>query len=233
MIDNADALNAIALRRTHSLTDIVRKELERMILSGELTSGERINEQMLAAKLGVSRGPIREASRALERAGLVTSIINQGSYVREISVEEAQEIYDIRGLLFGFACGRLARTRTDAMVAGLGALCDAMDDAIARADAERYYELNLDFHKAIESASGHNRLIQLTEALVKELHLVRRRTLTSGERMRESNWEHRQLLDAIRNGEEMRARFLAEEHIQGGKRRWNSFRAEEAQLTNR
>ena len=75
-----------------------------MILSGELQAGERLNEQALATRLGVSRGPIREATRALERAGLLTAIVNQGVFVRQLSRDEASEIYDVRGVVFGFAC---------------------------------------------------------------------------------------------------------------------------------
>ena len=80
-----DVMTAIALRRTQSLTAIVHREVERMILSGELKPGQRVNEQALAGRLGVSRGPIREALRALERSGLLTSVVNQGVFVREIA----------------------------------------------------------------------------------------------------------------------------------------------------
>ena len=79
-----------------------------MILSGELRAGERMNELALATRLGVSRGPVREAARTLERDGLVTSIVNQGVFVRQISIEEAAELYDLRAVIVGYACGRLA-----------------------------------------------------------------------------------------------------------------------------
>ena len=66
MKSGADAIAAIAERRSRSLTAIVHDEIERMILDGELKPGERLNEQVLAARLGVSRGPVREAARALD-----------------------------------------------------------------------------------------------------------------------------------------------------------------------
>src|SRR5688572_9776099 len=103
-----DATTAIAFRKTQSLTVIVQGEVERMILSGELKAGERINEQVLASRLGVSRGPIREAARALEHAGLLTAVVNQGVFVRQITEEEAKEIYEVRAVVFGFVCRRLA-----------------------------------------------------------------------------------------------------------------------------
>ena len=97
-MDAPQALAAIELRRTQSLTAIVSKELERMILSGEIKAGERLNEQLLATRLGVSRGPVREATRALERAGLEPEAVRvaQGEgresvrdLVREVAAREA------------------------------------------------------------------------------------------------------------------------------------------------
>ena len=88
----SEAINAVANRRANSLTAIVRSELERMILSGELKSGQRLIEQQLASQLDVSRGPVREALRALERAGLVTGVDNLGMFVRQVGIEEAIEV---------------------------------------------------------------------------------------------------------------------------------------------
>jgi DNA-binding GntR family transcriptional regulator len=216
----SDAAAAIALRRTQSLSAIVRNELERMILSGELKAGERINEQMLAARLGVSRGPIREAMRGLERTGLVNAIVNHGVFVREIGVEEANEIYDIRAVVFGFACARVANMASQAQKDELAAYVRRMDEAVEAGDNAAYYRLNLAFHDAIMSFAAHGRAAQVYDALIKETHLLRQRALDSVPAMRESNAEHAELVAAIRNGDAARARSLAEAHALGGKRRW-------------
>jgi DNA-binding GntR family transcriptional regulator len=220
MTNGSDAIAAIALRRTQSLAAIVHKELERMILSGELKAGERLNEQLLASRLGVSRGPVREASRALERAGLVTSIVNHGVFVRRIGVEEAVELYDMRAVLFGFACGRLTRCASAGQRAELAELVAEIDRAIERADSRAYYELNLRFHDAVMDFAGHRRAKQIYESLVKEAHLFRQRALDSIPSMRESNREHVAILEAVAAGDGERARRLGEQHVQGGKRRW-------------
>ena len=220
MSAGSDAIAAIAVRRTRSLTAIVEKELERMILSGALKAGERLNEQLLASRLGVSRGPVREATRALERAGLVTSIVNYGVFVRQIGVEEAMELYDMRAILFGFACERLTRVASGAQKAELAGLVAEMDRAIERADNRAYYELNLRFHDAVMDVAGHRRATQIYESLVKEAHLFRQRALASTPSMRESNREHTAILDAVTAGDGERARRLAEQHVQSGKRRW-------------
>ena len=215
-----EAIAAIALRRSHSLTAIVQKELERMILSGELRAGERLNEQALATQLGVSRGPIREATRALERAGLLSAIVNQGVFVRQLSREEASEIYDVRGVVFGFAARRLAGRITEPQKAQLLDFVARMERAIESADNRLYYGLNLDFHDAIMAFAEHGRARQTYESLIKETHLIRQSSLDAPERMRESNAEHAALVAAMVAGDGDEARRLAEAHTLGGRRRW-------------
>ena len=215
-----DAAAAIALRRTQSLTAIVQGEVERMILSGELKAGERINEQALANRLGVSRGPVREAARALERAGLLTAVVNQGVFVRQITEEEAKEIYDVRSVVFGFICHRLAGRITAERTQALEALIARMDETIEQRDSAAYYQLNLRFHETIVAFAEHGRARQTYEALIKETHLLRQSSLVEPARMRESNSEHAAIVAAIAAGDGETARRLAEAHAQGGKRRW-------------
>jgi len=219
-MDGPQALAAIELRRTQSLTAIVSKELERMILSGEIKAGERLNEQLLATRLGVSRGPVREATRALERAGLVTVMVNQGVFVRQIGFEEAVEIYDVRAVVFGFACQRLAGRLSDGQAAELSELIAGMDEAIGHGDSQTYYELNLRFHDAIMTFAAHGRAKQVYESLINETHLFRQRSLGTRDSMQESNGEHVAMLKALIEGDGERARKIGEEHSLAGKRRW-------------
>ena len=86
----------IAIVQSHSLTMLVQRELERMVLTGELAVGKKLNEAELSTRLGVSRGPVRESFRALQETGLVRLEKNRGVFVREISVAEADDIYEIR-----------------------------------------------------------------------------------------------------------------------------------------
>jgi DNA-binding GntR family transcriptional regulator len=215
-----DVMAAIALRRTQSLAAIVHREVERMILSGELRPGDRINEQALAGRLGVSRGPIREALRSIERGGLLTSVVNQGVFVREIADDEAVEIYDVRAVVFGFICERLAGRLTKDQKQTLDRLVGEMDGAIERSDSASYYRLNLKFHDTILDFAEHGRAKQIYESLIKETHLLRQSALSSPERMRESNDEHAAIVAALTAGDGEAARRLAEQHGHGGKRRW-------------
>ncbi len=213
-------VEAISQRRSQSLTALVRDEIERQILGAELAAGARLNELSIANRLGVSRGPVREAVRLLERDGLVTSIVNQGSFVRQVSIEEASELYDLRAVIMGHACGALAGTIAADEIEELGGLVLRMDEAAGIGAADTYYDLNLKFHDRLMEMAGRKRSSALYSSLVKEAHLFRRRSLVSGPAMQESNDEHRQILDALARGDRQAAREAAERHHLNGKRRW-------------
>ena len=83
--------------------------LKRQLLSGELAPGERVNEVVMAARLGISRGPLREAIRKLEQEGLLTAVPQRGVFVRQLTQEEAAELQEVRLALETAAACRLAR----------------------------------------------------------------------------------------------------------------------------
>jgi DNA-binding GntR family transcriptional regulator len=120
-------LSAIELLRSKSLPMLVQDEIVRMLHAGEIESGAKLNEVALAGRLGVSRGPVREAFRALEEAGLVKLEKNRGVFVRDISDSEAHELYDVRAGFDELAGRLLAPVIGNRQLAELGAMVDAMD----------------------------------------------------------------------------------------------------------
>src|ERR1700687_3880432 len=129
-------------RRAETLCSLVGEELERMIIRGELQAGDRINESALEQMLGISRGPIRGACRRLEKSNLVRVVTNRGVFVREMSVAQAAEVYDVRAHLFGLA-GRLAASRISLRdVAELRAMVAEMHEA---KDIDAYYPFEVSF----------------------------------------------------------------------------------------
>lgn len=197
----------------------IREYIERMILSGALVAGERLNENELAAKLNVSRAPVREATRALSEVGLLTHIRNRGVFVREVGLPEALDLYDLRS---GYArvAGRLAALRaTPERVAEIEALWSAMEEARTSRDSDRYYEVNRVFHARIVEASGNRRLIELHEANEKELMLFLRRGVIGPIRLDASNRDHRRIVDALVKGDETAAARAFEQHVIAGKQR--------------
>jgi DNA-binding GntR family transcriptional regulator len=210
-------------RRTRSpeehLAPRIAHAIKQLIYDGEFAPGERLNEVALALRMGTSRGPIREALRALAGWGLVTPVPNRGVFVRSLSVREMLEVYDLRALVFGFAAERAAERATPAGCEDLGRLLDAMDAATAADDGTRYYELNLDFHARILALSGNERACRAYDDYVKELHLFRRRYFNAAGNMRRSNEQHRQLHGAIASHAGAAARACAERHVTEGRER--------------
>ncbi|SFI47816.1 DNA-binding transcriptional regulator, GntR family [Bosea sp. OK403] len=208
-----DIDSALQLRRNQSLTSIIRHELEQMIERGELSAGERLNENALAAKLGVSRGPIREACRGLEQSGLVNVIVNRGVFIRALDGREAAELYEIRAALYGLAGRLLAPIVTDQQIAILTGYVEEMDAAMAAGDLNSFYPGNLRFHEAIVEFGGNTRLAAECAAIHREMHLLRRRTLDMPGRMATSNDEHRAILERIAARDPIGAEAALEEHV--------------------
>src|ERR1700712_6092179 len=98
-----------------------------MVLDGELASGAKLTEATLADQLGVSRGPVREAFRMLEEAGLVRTEKNRGVFVRDVPIEEAIEIFDLRAAMDELVGRRLAETITPTALREIKAMVDAME----------------------------------------------------------------------------------------------------------
>ncbi|MBI5720528.1 MAG: FCD domain-containing protein [Burkholderiales bacterium] len=195
------------------------EQLQQLIYSGEVGPGERLNEAALAVRMGTSRGPIREAIRMLTGIGLVVAAPNRGVFVRQISVREMLEIYELRALLFGFAAQQAAehlsaadRQEFEELLAGMDAACEA-------GDGQRYYGLNLRFHALLMAQCQNRRAQQAYEDHVKELHLYRRRYFNATLNMRRSNNEHRRIFEAIASGAKERANKLAQAHVLHGRQR--------------
>ena len=197
----SDAPANIAILQNHSLTMLVQRELERMVLEGELATGEKLNELALASTLGVSRGPVREALRALAETGLVRLEKNRGVFVREVSVAEADEIFEVRAALDRLAGRKLAATILPAQLAELHAIVGRMHDTVAAGNAEGYHAANLRFHDALIEFAGNAKLIQMYRRLVNELNLFRRHTLADPRRLRQSTLEHQEILALIARGD--------------------------------
>jgi DNA-binding GntR family transcriptional regulator len=145
--------------------------------------------------------------------------MNRGVFVRQLSMREMLEIYDLRALVFGFAAERAAEHITDADRKKFEALLDGMDQACVDADSDRYYNLNLEFHELILRLSNSQRAHQLYDGYVRELHLFRRQNFNTPGNMRRSNVEHRKIYEAISKGTNAKARIQAEDHIKAGRQR--------------
>lgn len=208
------AAAALDLLREHSLSSLALRELERRIISGEIPAGAKLNEVEVATLLGVSRGPVREAFAALGQAGLVRVEKNRGVFVRQVSLDEANEFYEVRAALEGLI-GRLAARRISIdEIEQLRAIVKRMHQVQKTRRAEDYFALNVEFHDRLARAARNNALLANYRGVVNQLDLYRRATISrSVENIPLSTQEHEAIVEAVAGRDERRAEALLTEHV--------------------
>ena len=216
---NAVPHPTIALLQSSSLTSVVQREIERRILQGELAPGAKLNEAALAEALGVSRGPVREAFRMLEEAGLVRQEKNRGVFVRSIPLNEAMEIFDLRAMMDEAVGRRLAQAITPEQLRQVRAMVDAMEKAVRAGDADSYHLLNLEFHDTLVAFSGNRKLTSIYRRVINELSLFRRMNLVDAKLLPISASEHRAIVKAIASGDAEAAGRAMRQHAMDSKQR--------------
>lgn len=198
----------IAMVRQHSLTDLVRVEIERCITRGQLAPGAKLVEAEWAARLQVSRGPVREALRALEQTGLVRNEKHRGVFVRSVSDLEARELAALCAVLEEAACRMLAARIDAAQVAELRARLDAMRDALD--DDSEFAQARAAFRDALVAAAGNGKLHESYQRAVSEARLSNRTELDDAQR-EAAFAQHRAVLNALasRDADEAAAQMRA------------------------
>lgn len=213
-VDMSTHDDAIQLLRQYSLSTLVEREIERQIISGEVTSGSKLNEVDIANLLRVSRGPVREALRSLEQVGLVYNEKNRGVFVRQISIEEADQIYEVRAALDGLI-GKLAAERAlPAQIKRLKKIIREMKALRNKKDPIAYFPLNIEFHEVLANMTNNKSLISNYRRITNELTLYRRETLVRNvENIEISTKDHEDIVNAIEKGDGNLAQKLLYDHV--------------------
>lgn len=202
--------------RETSLGKLVRDEMLALILRGQIAPGERINEPDVAARLGVSRVPVREALRELESSGLVEARKHFGVYVRVLDDKAIADLYDMRGVLDGHAGWRAAQlpaAKRKALGKTLASRIAEMKAQARKHDIQGYYASNLAFHWAVVEAADNDQLTATYRGVVQQLHLARLKNLSRDVGMQASMTEHQQIADAVAEGNAERCRVLLTAHV--------------------
>jgi len=201
------------------LSHRVQAAIENMVLNGELRGGDRVNEIALSERFGTSRGPLREACRALAQEGLLVAIPNRGVFVRELDLHEALEVYEVRSALDELLGRLVAERATEAQIEKLFKTLGAMDRAATARDLETYSPANQEFHNCLLDFARNQRLARLYRGLVKELRLFRAKGLLQPGALRISNEEHRNIVEAIAARDPIAAGIATKSHVQAAKQR--------------
>lgn len=212
-------VTAVEILRTHSLPMVLEQEIQAVILAGEFGPGDHLNEKELALRFGISRGPVREALRSLESSGLIEQIPNRGFFVRQLSAQQAYDLYDVRAVLFGLAGKLLAERITDEGVEQLSTFISEMDAAMRGKDFETYAKVNFAFHEFIVANAGNATLAQQYLGLVKQLRLYRTRSLMHVDSMQASQLEHHEMANSVIARDPLRAWETHHRHVAAAKER--------------
>jgi DNA-binding GntR family transcriptional regulator len=197
-----------------TLAATVSQRLRRLILDGQLVPGTTLRLSPLAASLGVSVMPVREALRRLEAEGLVVLTPRRGATVAELSVEDAEETYALRVALESLCAGRAAKRLTDADLVELKQLFAHMESAEKAGDLDAFIDADHAFHSYLYGVSGRSRMTRM----ISELQDRSRRYLPSlyeaWQMVEDPLDAHRPLLAAIQERDPARVEALTREHMQ-------------------
>ncbi len=203
----------LKIEQYQPLREVVFENIRSAIQSGELRPGERLMEVQLAESLGVSRTPVREAIRKLEKAGLVTISPRRGVYVAEISLEDTENILEIRGCLEGkaaeLAAVRISVEQRQALESCLQAFIFHMENN----QMKEALKEDVQFHRIIRQASRNQQLIQILEDLSEQVNRFRMVYLKEAAEAPSLPEEHTKVLHALIKGDPKETRFAMEAHM--------------------
>jgi len=196
-----------------ALSEIVYEELKIIILTGRLKPGARMSEKQLAEDMGISRTPVREAIRKLENDGLVVIEHRKGIYVSEISVEDMLDILEARATLEGLAAAYAARRMNELKKQELLQVSKEFNQAVADCDMAEMVRIDMKFHQRIAEASGNSHLTDIIKQLQDKVLRYRSIYSTGFRRAEHMAREHKNILDAISEGKEEKAKSEAFNHV--------------------
>jgi DNA-binding GntR family transcriptional regulator len=149
----------------HVLAEQVSRILTEAILEGVLKGGDQLIEAELQKQFGISRSPVREAFRDLEKKGLVVIIPRRGTFVKRITRKDIKENFPVRALLEGLAAREAYPKMTPDALAALSQVLDKMVKAVKAKDTKAYWKKHLEFHDIFINASGNEILINMLKTL--------------------------------------------------------------------
>lgn len=197
----------------HSLGGKVFNRLKSAILSGEYPDGAELREIIIAERLGVSRTPVREAIRQLEKEGLVEIYPNRRAHVKGITFKDVEDIYLIRSRLEGLCAELAVQKITEEQLNQLDEIICLSKFYEEKNDSEHLVKMDGQFHEVLYASCGSHMLEQQLKSLHQFVRTARLYSWKRRERTRKSLEEHEEILNAIRRKDAKMADQLAKEHI--------------------
>lgn len=185
--------------------------VKQAILDRAYPGGALLSEGEIAAKVGVSRTPVREALLRLEAEGLVRLYPKRGALVLPVSTQEVADVMETRVLVETYTAGR-AEIGPE-LVEELSGLLTAMSEHASAGDAKEFAHADRCFHRTLVAAAGNEILTQLYDALRDRQLRMARLTASDPVRTADAIRDHTEILEAVRSGDRLRIRAAIEQHL--------------------
>lgn len=196
------------------LRDVVFNTLREAILKGELKPGERLMELQLAAKLGVSRTPIREAIRMLQQEGLAVTIPRRGAEVARMTEKDMEDVLLIREALEILAVQLASEKITKEQIAELEEHVAAFDNAVKTADVKQIAQTDIDFHDIIYTAAENPKLVGMLNNLREQIYRYRVEYLKDEKIYPRLIEEHKQIIDGLKRRDKEYVTMMMKKHME-------------------
>lgn len=198
-----------------SIVDLAKRHIEVWIIKGEYDPGQKLKEEEIAERLGISRPPIREAFKALETEGLVVRKPRRGVYVTEMTEKDVWEAYTLKATLYQMATELAMDTITENQLKELESIVTEMETCVSGepTDLLLYQELHYKFHCKITFLSGNARLEKISASIHKQVSRFSYRSLQNRSHLLSSACYHRKIMDALKSKDKSLACKLTKEHV--------------------
>ena len=205
------------MMESRPIREIAYEVLKKAIITGEIPAGERIVETDYADRLHISRTPLREALRKLERDGLVEYVMRRGVIVHAFTTEDVEQIYTIRNCLEMLTLPDIIANATPEDIAALREMLKKMDELNAKNDVEALSPLARDFHSAITVISGKKRILRVIEGQDEYIRRFSAMAIRQEDRREQAHAEHFRLVDLIEQKNLPEFEKLMRQHIERSK----------------
>ena len=198
-----------------SIVDLAKRHMELWIIKGEYAPGQKLKEEEIALRLGISRPPIREAFKALETEGLVVRKPRRGVFVTEMTAKDVWEAYTLKAALYEMATELAMDTISANQISDLDAVVQQMEDCVESepGDLLQYQEYHQGFHHKIVVISGHDRLKKISVSIHNQVGRFSYKSLQNKSHLQSSVRYHRQIINAMKAMDKTLACRLMKEHV--------------------
>ena len=205
------------MMESRPIREIAYEVLKHAIITGEIPAGERIVETDYAERLHISRTPLREALRKLERDGLVEYVLRRGVVVRAFTIADVEEIYTIRNALEMLTLPAIIRNATEEDIAGLKERLREMDEVMAHGDIETLSPMARAFHSQLTALCRQNRILRVIEGQDEFITRFSAMAIRQENRRTQAHEEHYKLVEYVEKRDLEHLEKLMRKHIERSK----------------